>query len=184
MELKAGDKVEAVNVGMSSGILKAGTIYTISHITNDDGVVLKELVGNWFYPSRFRLVETSTPEIGDTVEVTTKRGTVICGEVTAVGGSGGLNFDGGTVYVSEGDIKSVTIIEKAVKPKVWAVGDVVSADDYASVDFKAGTVVSSLPFNPDNSLILNSRGKWVDPSHLNEFRPRSVSTPRTIVFVP
>lgn len=180
MDFKAGDKVEVVNAGMPSGILKVGVTYTISRIRNDGGVVLTWHEGLWFFPSRFRLVETQTPEIGDTVEVTVTEGTTVRGVVTAVGALGGLTFAGaGDIFVPVNSTTSVTIIKKAEKPKVWAVGDDIAGSDYASETIKNGTLVGT----PGDSLIKSEDG-WIDCRTGENYQHSNLHAPRTIVYIP
>ena len=135
-KFKIGDRVTAVNPGT---FLTKGATYTVSGFYYRSRTDMLTIEGkpDGFYDWRFVLADEE-PEVGDTVEVLTEDGTTVRGVVSELGSLGGLFFSGGNAYVSATGTQSVKILKKVKKPKVWAVGDVVEGDDYASESILPG----------------------------------------------
>lgn len=175
-QFKAGDRVTVVEANAE---LTQGQTYTVSghFYRHRKDLVTLEGKTDGFYNYRFVLADEK-PEVGDTVEVTTKRGTVIRGVVTKVG-LHGLFFEHSIYYVTKDDTESLTIIEKAKKPKVWAVGDVVEGGDYASETIKDGTLVGT-----QNDSVIKRGDKWIDCQTAAKYAPIQLAAERTIAFIP
>lgn len=167
---KIGDRVTVVDANRG---LTQGETYTVRgyYYTHSKELLTLEGRASGYYGWRFVLADEK-PEVGDTVEATDPDGTTIRGVVTHVYGRGAL--DVGQRYVS-----SAVVIEKVKKPKVWAVGDVVTGGDYASETIKDGTLVGT----PDDSVI--KRGDtWIDCQTGDRCPPVDLGAARTIVFIP
>lgn len=178
-------------------IVMEGATYSIGDRTYDTGfdgpgVILSEdpdVEGDWriefecgncrWANEQFISLETEKVEIGDTVEVTSPAGTAIRGVVTELGSLGGLFFDGGNAYVSAEVARSVKIIKKVKKPKVWAVGDVMEGGDYASETIKDGTLLGT-----QNDSVIKSGDLWINCQTAAKYAPIQLSEPRTIAYVP
>lgn len=174
---KVGDKVRVVK---SYGLLVKDDVHTVARVI--DSLVYLAPYNPWtgWNHERFELVGPAEVEVGDTVEVTNTEGTTVRGVVNAVGSRGGISFAGaGDIFVPVSSTTSVTIIEKVKKPKVWAVGDLVEGDDYASKTIPNGTVVAN--YGP--GLVL-AGGQWIDLSDGAPFASVSLHAPRTIVYIP
>lgn len=178
-QFKAGDRVIVVQATAS---LTQGQTYTVSghYSPHRKDLVTLEGKTDGFYNHRFVLADEK-PEVGDTVEVTYDDGTRVSGVVSHIYSTSG-SFDIGVDavhYVSADDIDKVKIIEKAVKPKVWAVGDVVDGGDYVSETIKGGTVAGD-----HNAPLVKIGESWVDVSTGTRFNPALIFAPRTIVYIP
>lgn len=177
-QFKAGDKVRVLKSDWPH-MISVGTVTEVSRVVGSSGVYLTnpiEVGSLYFFDSEVELVEDK-PEVGDTVEATFAEGTVLTGVVSRVYGDGDFYVAGR--YHIDSEQVTVKIIEKVVKPKVWAVGDVMEGADYASETILKGTLLSDG--------VLRAIDGWFSTS-LKSVVPisdrKSLSSARTIVFIP
>lgn len=134
---------------------------------------------NW----SFITLMPEAPEVGDTIEVTFEDGTYASGVVSLINEYGRI-WIGVSCQVGVGadDFAEYGKVVKKVEkptPKVWAVGDRMESDDYASATIKPGTVVG-----PEYGSIVKVGEDWVSISDGSVFSPVNLSAPRTIAYIP
>lgn len=180
-QYKIGDTVKVLNSDWPT-IIPVGSVCRVAETNEYLGVYLYSSDEGplYFYETEVELVVDDKPEVGDTVEVTFKDGTVVTGVVKNPNVQDGHFYVGDVVYVAGRGTSTTRIITKAVKkPKVWAVLDDVSGEDYASPTLPEGALVS----NHDTAL-LRVGDKWVDTSNGEFYSPGDLGEVRTIVYIP
>lgn len=129
------------------------------------------------------------PEVGDTIEVTFEDGTFATGVVSLINEYGRI-WIGVSCQVGVGadDFAEYgKVVKKAEKPtptpkpkpKVWAVGDRMEGDDYASSTVKPGTIAG-----PEYGSIIKIGEDWVSIADGSVFSPVNLSAARTIAYIP
>lgn len=132
---------------------------------------------NW----SFITLVPENPEVGDTIEVTFEDGTSASGVVSRINDYGTLWIGVKCrVGVKSSDFEKYgKIVKKAEKPKVWAVGDRMEGDDYASETIKPGTVAG-----PEYGSVVKVGEDWVSVADGSVHSPVSLSAARTIAYIP